>query len=269
MERNSPLNSLKILDLGRLLPNDYGTMLLADLGADVLKIEEPGRGDYMRWMPPMFEGMGLLFLLSNRNKRSLTLDLRHKEGLNIFHQLLKDYDCVIESFRPDVKEKLGISYENLKRINPKVIMVSFTGFGQTGPNRNKPGHDLNYQGIAGCLAPLGPDGSAPTLPNLPQADMTGGAFLAMAVMSAVIQRSVMGGGQAIDLSITDCMVSFNLVNQVNAFAKGIGQPTFPIHGQVPCYDIYKTKDGRYLTLGLIEENFGRTFVGPYRGGFKR
>ena len=134
MNKNSPLVHLKILDLGRLLPNDYGTMLLADLGADVLKIEEPGKGDYMRWMPPMFEGLGLLFLLSNRNKRSLTLDLRRKEGLNIFHQLLKDYDCVIESFRPDVKEKLGIGYEDLKRINPKVIMVSFTGFGQTGPN---------------------------------------------------------------------------------------------------------------------------------------
>jgi crotonobetainyl-CoA:carnitine CoA-transferase CaiB-like acyl-CoA transferase len=259
MNINSPLSHLKILDLGRLLPNDYGTMLLADLGADVLKIEEPGKGDYMRWMPPMFEGLGLLFLLSNRNKKSLTLDLRHKEGLNIFYQLLKDYDCVIESFRPDVKEKLEIGYENLKRVNPKVIMVSFTGFGQTGPTRNRPGHDLNYLGIAGCLAPLGSDSSPPTLPNLPIADMTGGAFLAMSVMAAVIHRVFTGEGQAIDLSIMDCMVSFNLVNQANMIAKGIGQSAFPIYGQVPCYGIYRTRDGRYLTLGLIEEKFWQNF----------
>ncbi len=259
MEKSSPLSNLKILDLGRLLPNDYGTMLLADLGADVIKIEEPEKGDYMRWMPPMLENVGLLFMLSNRNKRSLTLDLRQQEGRDIFFRLLKDYDIVVESFRPDVKYKLGIDYEKLNQINPRVIMLSFTGFGQNGPNRNKPGHDLNYLGIAGCLAPLGPNGPAPTLPDLPQADMTGGAFLAMAIMAAEIQRSTTGKGQAIDLSITDCMVSFNLVNQVNMIAKAAGQPAFPIHGQVPCYNIYRTKDGRYLTLGLIEEKFWYNF----------
>lgn len=259
MNESALLSGLKILDLGRLLPSCYGTMLLGDMGADIIKVEEPGKGDYLRWMPPMVNGENIPFLISNRNKRSLTLDLRRQKGRKIFYSLLKDYDIVVESFRPSVKQKLGIDYETLKGINPRVILLSLTGFGQTSPMREKPGHDLNYAAVAGCLAPLGSDGPEPELPTLPEADMSGGMFLALAALAAHISRLSTGKGQAIDVPITDCLASLNMVNLGNAFAERTGNPILQIHGQVPSYNIYRTKDNRYITLGLVEEKFWKNF----------
>src|SRR5512136_1289723 len=175
-----PLEGIKILDLTRLLPGPYGTMFLGDLGAEVIKIEEPEQGDYARWYPPQINQVGGRHLLLNRNKKSITLNLKKPEGRSILLKMVeKGADVLIEQFRPGVMDRLGVGYKDLEKVNPRIIYCSLTGYGQTGPYRDLAGHDLNYIGLGGILGLTGQKGGAPVIPGIQIADLIGGGLYAV------------------------------------------------------------------------------------------
>ena len=238
-----------------MVPSEYCTLLLADMGASVLKIEEPGRGDYMRWFPPRLKKENAIFLMLNRNKRSMTLNLKEEEGKGILRQLVKEYDVLFESYRPGVMDRLSLGYKDLKNVNPQLIYCSATGYGQSGPYKDRPGHDINYISIAGILGATGH--GAPVVPGIPIADMSAGTFSALAILAALIARGRSGEGQSIDVSMTDVAVSQNTVNIANHLAGD--DEMFDLTGGVPFYNVYETKDGRYLSLGSIESRFWENF----------
>lgn len=232
-------------------------MLLADLGADVLKIEEPTQGDTMRLREPFLSKESMQYLILNRNKRSLTLNLKTPEARDIFCQLTKNSDVIVESFRPGVVKRLGIDYESLEEINPNIVYCAITGYGQDGPYRDVPGHDINYLAISGILSMTGLKGGPPMQLGLPIADVGGGLFAAFAILAALLGRQHTGRGQYIDVSMLDGLISFLTLFAANYFATG--KP--PLRGEFrqsciyPFYNIYKAKDDEYLTLGCSEEHF--------------
>ncbi len=256
------LEGIKILDLTRLLPGGYCSMLLADMGADVLKIEAPGEGDYMRWGPPMLKNMSALFAAINRNKRSLTLNLKHEEGKKAFEKLLGDFDVLIEGNRPGVMKRLGFDYETASKINPRLIYCSISGYGQDGPYRDEVGHDINYIGIAGVLSMTGLRGGPPVLPAVQIADLAGGAmFAVIGILAAIIGRSQTGKGRYVDVSMTDGVVSMLTIHAAKHLADGdmLERGKMRLSGQYPCYAVYQTKDRRYITLGALEPKFWTAF----------
>ena len=250
------LEGLRILDLGRLLPFEYCTMILGDMGANILKIEEPEHGDYMRELPPAYKTENVLFLLLNRNKRSMTLNLKEEKGKEIFLNLVKDYDVVFESFRPGVMKKLGLDYDVIKQINPKIIYCAATGYGQYGVYSQKPGHDINYISIAGILGKTGL--KEPVISGVPVADMTIGVYAALSILAALIARTKTGEGQFIDVSMTDCMLSYNILN-IGYYLAGDKNEKMEIRGEAPYYNVYKTKDRKYISIGNIEFKFWEAF----------
>lgn len=251
------LEGLRILDLTRLLPGPYCSMLLADLGAKVVKIEEPSQGDTMRLREPFLKKESMQYLILNRNKQSLTLNLKRPEALGIFHKLAAESDAVLESFRPGVVQRLGVDYESIKKINPKVIYCSITGYGQNGPYRDVPGHDINFLGVSGILSMTGQKGGPPIPLGLPISDVGGGLFAAFAILTGLLARNRTGRGQYIDISLLDGMISFLTLYAADYF--GTGRPPlrgeFRQSGTYPFYNIYKTKDSKYLTLGCSEKHF--------------
>src|SRR5690242_11954084 len=191
-----PLDGIRILDLSRLLPGAYASQMLADFGADVIKVEEPETGDYSRAMPPHGPGgLGLYFLATNRNKRSVTLNLKSAQGRDIFLRMVRESDVVLESFRPGVMERLGLGYEQLKEVNPAIIYCAISGYGQEGPYRLRAGHDLNYAGYAGLLDyNRGPRGE-PAMPPTQLGDLAGGSFMAViGILTALMGRTKTGEG---------------------------------------------------------------------------
>ena len=250
------LEGLRILDLGRLLPFEYCTMILGDMGANILKIEEPEHGDYMRELPPAYKTENVLFLLLNRNKRSMTLNLKEEKGKEILLNLVKDYDVLFESFRPGVMKKLGLDYDVIKQINPKIIYCAATGYGQYGVYSQKPGHDINYISIAGILGKTGL--KEPVIPGVPVADMTIGVYAALSILAALIARTKTGEGQFIDVSMTDCMLSYNILN-IGYYLAGDKNEKMEIRGEAPYYNVYKTKDRKYISIGNIEFKFWEAF----------
>jgi crotonobetainyl-CoA:carnitine CoA-transferase CaiB-like acyl-CoA transferase len=251
---SSALEGLHVLDLTRLLPGPFCTMLLGDLGADVVKVEEPLGGDGARSSP--------LFLLINRNKRSLTLDLKSTEGRALFLRLVESADVVVESFRPGVMERLGIGYPTLAEVNPRLIYASLSGFGQAGPYRDRPGHDLNYLALAGVIGyNVGRDGQ-PVPPAVQVADLGAGTFGAVAILAAVVARQQSGVGQCVDVSLFASAVSWLPTLIAPLFAAGGAMaPGEPIlAGGLPQYDVYATADGRYVTLGALEPKFLLNFL---------
>ena len=205
---NNPLDGVRILDLTRLNPGAYCTMLLADMGADVLKIEQPGRGDYLRHTPPLIGGQSSMFLTLNRNKKSMTLNLKSEEGKEIFTRLLNSYDILVESFRPGVCKRLGIDYDTLKKDHPELIYCPITGFGQDGPYKNLVGHDINYLALSGILSLTGEKNGPPIVPGIPIADIAGSMFAVMGILLALISRQKTGTGQFVDISMFDGVVSW-------------------------------------------------------------
>ncbi len=254
---SSALEGIKILDLSRLLPFNYCTLMLADLGAEVLKIEEPKIGDYMRWLPPKLKEEGAVFLMANRNKKSMTLNLREEKAKEVLRRLVKDYDVLFESFRPGVMKKLGVDYESLKEINPGLVFCSSTGYGQDGPYKDRPGHDMNYISVAGILEATGRHTGAPVIPGIPIADMSIGIFSAFSILAGIIYKARTGKGQYIDMSMTDCMVSYNIANIANYIATRRSSETqiLGVAGENPCYNVFKTKDGKFISQGNIEDKF--------------
>jgi crotonobetainyl-CoA:carnitine CoA-transferase CaiB-like acyl-CoA transferase len=258
-----PLSGYKVIDCSRLLPYQYCTLLLGDLGAEVLKIEEPGRGDYGRWED--FDEPGrerLAFPMANRNKKSLTLNLKENAGREILLKLAEKYDVLLETFRPGAMERLGLDYRSIKARNPRIIYCSGTGFGQTGPYRLKAGHDINYISLAGILGVSGIQTGRPVIPGVPFADMVGGGvFTALAIIAALLGREKTGEGKYIDIAMTDVMTSLNIMNIAIALTQKGGRRMMPysLRGLSLCYNVYQTKDGKFVTIGDLESKFWKNF----------
>ncbi len=258
-----PLDGIRILDLSRLLPGAYASQMLAGFGADVVKVEEPGSGDYGRSMPPYGPGgMGLYFLATNRNKRSITLNLKSSQGREIFLRLVRAFDVVLESFRPGVLERLGLGYQQLKEANPGIIYCALSGYGQDGPYSQRAGHDLNYAGYAGLLHYNRDAQGNPVMPATQFGDLAGGSLLAViGILTALVGRAQTGEGRSIDVAMTEGVVS--LLPLAAAAALNLGHAPHPgtsaLDGGLPCYNIYETSDHRHVTLAALEAKFWQTF----------
>jgi len=258
-----PLKGLRILDLTRLLPGPLATMMLGDQGAEVIKIEDPDAPDYIRDFPPFVaENQSALYLALNRSKRSLTLNLKHPEGRQLFFELVKSADIVMEQYRPAVLDKWGIGYENAKAANERIIYVSITGYGQTGPYAQKAGHDLNYIGYAGILGITGSREGRPVIPGPQLADVAGGAYMAMnACLTALWARQQNGEGQHVDVAMLDGVMPLLSLQAAGYFATGqvprAGQ--LPLSGAYANYNVYECADGRWMALGALEPKFWRAF----------
>ncbi len=257
-----PLEGIKILDCTRLLPYQYCTMLLGDLGAGVLKVEEPLQGDYGRWADSARTRESLAFVMANRNKRSMKLNLKDARGKEIFEKLVLQHDVLVESFRPGVMARLGLGYEDLRRLKPDMIYCAATGYGQEGPYAERAGHDINYLSYSGILAGTGAHTDRPVIPGIPFGDMAGGGvFTALAILAAILGRERTGKGQFIDVAQTDVLTSLNLLNLAEALAKQRGQQARPydLKGGTLCYNTFKTKDGKFVALGALEPKFWKNF----------
>jgi len=262
MTAKKPLNGIRILDLSRLFPGPMCTMHLADLGADVIKIEDPIMGDYARTVPPIQKKTSKFFLSINRNKRSVALDLRKNDGKKTFLKLLSSSDVIVESFRPGVLEKIGLGYEQVKKVNPSIIYCSITGYGQTGPYRNFAGHDLNFTGYSGAIKKTKGSSEPPAIPNFQLGDIVGGTFGAtMSIMAALLQQKLQGIGQYLDVSIMDGLVAHNVVAAANIGSESmVGFDTSDmLTGMLHCYNLYPTKDDRYMVLAALEYKFWDRF----------
>jgi crotonobetainyl-CoA:carnitine CoA-transferase CaiB-like acyl-CoA transferase len=252
------LDGITVLDFTRLLPGPFCTQLLCNLGADVIKIEDPKLGDYMRSVPPMVHDISYPFLMVNRGKRSLAVDLKTPEGQEIVHQLARRADVVVEQFRPGVMARLGAAYDDLAMMNPKLVYCSFSGYGQTGPYKDLPGHDINFQALAGILSvTTGQDDKRPAIPGVPIADMASAFNAALAILAALRTRDRIGRGEWIDVSILDTAVTLMVLGLARFLATG----DEPVPGETlltgvfPFYSLYETKDGRWLSVAAVEPKF--------------
>ena len=252
------LAGIRVLDLSRLLPGPFLTMVLADMGADVVKVEDPRVGDYLRAFPPAKAGISGRYLAVNRGKRSLALDLKAAPQRDAFLKMVEQADVVVETFRPGVMDKLGIGYQTLAARNPRIVVCSISGYGQTGPYVHRAGHDLNYIALAGVLAMGGgvADG-APTMPGVQIADLAGGALWgATAILGALVGRHRTGKGAHLDISMCEgslALLAAELGNMDCGARPTRGKET--LNGALACYSIYRTKDDRYLAVGALEPKF--------------
>jgi crotonobetainyl-CoA:carnitine CoA-transferase CaiB-like acyl-CoA transferase len=256
------LKELKMLDLSRLLPGPYCSLLLADLGMEVLKVEDPDLGDYSRKMGLMGKRDSAFFLSLNRNKKSITLNLKKREGREIFYKLIETYDIVLEGFRPGVMDRLGIGYQELKKRNPRVIFCSLSGYGQDGPYRERSGHDANYIGLGGLLEITGEKNGDPVLPGVQIADIGGGGMMAaIAILAAAIHREKTEEGQFLDISMMDGVISWLSMHAGKYFfdKELPKRGEMQLSGRYACYQVYPTKDGRHMSLGALEPKFWMNF----------
>ena len=258
---NGPLNNLKILDFSTLLPGPYATMLLADMGADVIRVESPTRIDMLKEAQPKYGEYSFAHLTINRNKRSLALDLKQSATQEVIFKLIQEYDILIEQFRPGVMDKLGLGYQALKAINPKLIYCSLTGYGQTGSLKNRAGHDINFLALSGLASYSGRKQSGPSLGATQIADLAGGSHNAvMSILAAEISRQNSGLGQHLDVSICDGAFSLNTLFAASALAGGEDpQPEDQLLNGGSYYDYYQTLDDRYLSVGALEPKFAKVF----------
>jgi alpha-methylacyl-CoA racemase len=251
------LRGIRVLDLSRLLPGPFLTMVLADMGADVIKVEDPRVGDYLRAFPPGKGGLGGRYLAVNRGKRSIALDLKAPAGRDAFLRLAERADVVVESFRPGVMDKLGLGYAALSAQNARLVVCSISGYGQTGPYAQRAGHDLDYIGLAGVLAMGGPAGGAPAMPGVQIADLAGGAlWSATAILGALVGRERTGRGAHLDISMTEGALAL-LAAELGNLDCG-ARPTRGVetlNGGLACYGVYRTADDRYLAVGALEPKF--------------
>ncbi|HEU4388741.1 MAG TPA: CaiB/BaiF CoA-transferase family protein [Blastocatellia bacterium] len=255
------LKGYRVLDLSRLLPGPYCTMLLGDLGADVVKVEDVQTGDPSRFNQPRVGDQSIRFRQLNRNKRSIAIDLKSTKGRELFLKLAVTADLVLEQFRPGVVDRLGVGYDAVCRVNPGIVYCSLTGYGQSGPYRDRAGHDLNYVGLAGALGLTADDSGRPAIPGVQIADIAGGMMAAFSMLAALLARQRTGQGQYIDVSMFDVVLSMLPVPAANEFAGssiGIGG-RYILTGAYPFYNVYETGDGGFLTLGALEPKFWQNF----------
>lgn len=279
----SALRGIRVLDLTRLLPGPFATLVLSDMGATVDKVEDAGAGDYVRYVPPQIAGMSAAFHALNRGKRSLVLDLKNPAGVTAFKRLVKNYDVVIEQFRPGVLDRLGVSHEAILRQNPKLVICALTGYGQNGPLRDRAGHDVNYMARAGLMGLQGPADGPPQLPAFQLADVSGGMWCVIAILGALRERDATGMGAVLDIAMTDAVIPFatpTLSRLLGGEAPARGNET--LTGGIAPYNTYTTKDGGAVTLGALEPKFLMSFcrgvgiefdgralaVGPHQAALK-
>jgi alpha-methylacyl-CoA racemase len=272
---NLPLEGIRVLDLSRLLPGGFCSRLLADFGADVLKVEDTGMGDYIRLSPPYYEGAhqsarSALFLSLNRNKRSIRLDLKQEQGREALLRLVRGHDVVLESFRPGVLDRLGVGYERMREENPGLVYCAISGYGQNGPKRDASGHDINYLGLIGLLGLTGESGGEPVQAAGQIADLGGGALMAaFGIMAALRERDGGGAGSAsegsgegqlVDVSMADGALSWLAMVAAGYFADGVvpRRGELPLAGSLICYRPYECADG-WVTLGALEPKFWQGF----------
>jgi crotonobetainyl-CoA:carnitine CoA-transferase CaiB-like acyl-CoA transferase len=256
------LDKIRILDLTRLYPGPLGMMMMADMGAEVIKIEDINNPDYMRYYPPYlrFESAG--FLAVNRSKRSFAINLGTKKGVKLFFSLVKTADIVVEQFRPGIIDKMGIGYKNAQKIKKDIIYVSLTGYGQNGPYARQAGHDINYIGYSGILSSTGAKETGPVIPGAQIADVAGGAYMTIiACLSALWAKEKTGRGQQVDVSMLDAILPLMTLQMAHYQAAGIlpepGQAA--LSGGLVCYGTYLCADGKYIALGILEEKFWKNF----------
>lgn len=254
-----PLEGVRVLDLTRLLPGNFCTLLLADLGADVVKIEEPGRGDYIRLTPPLVGGQGAVHRALNRGKRSMTLDLKAEGGPDLLLRLVGEADALVESFRPGVLDRLGVGWDALSREAPKLVYCALTGYGQDGPYRDRVGHDINYIGYSGILEATGTPGGPPVLPAVQVGDLGGGMAGALGIVASLGQAAREGRGRLVDVSMLDVSMSWAAVLSSWFLAAGEVSPrgATPLTGGLACYRSYRCADGRFVAVGALEPRFWR------------
>jgi alpha-methylacyl-CoA racemase len=257
---HSPLTDVRVLDLSRLFPGPYCSRILADFGAEVVKVEPPDGSDWLRHAPPLEDGVGILFRALNQGKKNLTLNLKSQEGRDVFLRLAETADVVLEGFRPGVMERLGLSYRTLSVANPRLIYCALTGYGQDGPYKVRAGHDLNYIGLAGLLDLTGPCGGPPSIPGAQVADVASALWAAVGILLALLARQRTGRGQRVDSSLLGAALAF-LPKEV---AQGAGAPTAErgsgeLTGGRVCYNVYEARDGGYVTLAALEPKFWADF----------
>ncbi len=270
-----PLDGVRVLDLSRLLPGGFCSLLLADFGAEVLKVEDTGLGDYVRWATPYYEGVedsakSALFLALNRGKRSMRLNLKDAEGREVLLRAVRESDVVLESFRPGVLDRLGVGYEAMREVNPAIVYCAITGYGQDGPNRDRSGHDMNYLGLIGLLGLTGDAGGPPVQAAGQIADLGGGALMAaFGILAALRERDGAGPGsdspgsgegQLVDVSMADGALSWLAMVAATYFADGAvpHRGDLPLAGSLVCYRPYECADG-WVTLGALEPKFWQGF----------
>ncbi len=257
----SALKGLRIIDLTVTLPGPYCTGLLADLGAEVIKIENPQGGDWFRNEMPAVKGMGIRFLNLNRNKKSLTLNLKSPKAVEIFLSLVQKSHVVLEGFRPGVVDRLGIGYGKASAANPKIVYCSISGYGQNGPYRLLAGHDINYMGYSGLLNLSGFGDRHPVMPAMPIADYSGGLLAAVGILAALQSAQRTGKGQYVDVSMLDGLLGFQHAPLADYIAMGQSpqRGKFWLGANLPWYSVYETKDGKSVTLGPLEPHFWANF----------
>lgn len=249
----APLQGVRVVDLTRLLPGPMCTLHLGDLGADVIKVEDTGAGDYAA--PAVRE-------LVNRNKRAIRIDLKQASGVEVLLRLCEQADVLVEGFRPGVMQRLGVGYETVARRNPKIVYCSLSGYGQSGPYRSAPGHDLNYNSWTGVADQIGTRGQAPALSNLPVADLLGGSLTAvMGILAALFDAARSGRGRHVDIAIADGVLAHAVLPLAALNTQGRTQAVgeSKLTGLLPCYSVYETSDHRYLAVAALEKKFWDTF----------
>jgi crotonobetainyl-CoA:carnitine CoA-transferase CaiB-like acyl-CoA transferase len=258
------LRGVKVLDLSRLLPGPFASLVLADLGAQVDKIEDTDAGDYLRHMPPLVAGdepTSALFLALNRNKRSARLDLKKPEARDAFLKLVEGYDVVLEQFRPKVLDRLGLSHATLLERNPRLVICALTGYGQSGPLALRAGHDIDYLARAGILGFQGPAGAPPQPPGFQLADVSGGLWSVIGILAALEERRRTDRGKVVDVSMTEASMAFGIVSLATMFGGApLARGNDPLTGGIAAYNVYETKDGKFVALGALEPKFWITFA---------
>lgn len=251
------LDGMRVLDLSRLLPGPYCSMILADFGAEVIKIEEPGRGDYSRSFPPIQNGFGYWHLQLNRNKKSVAIDLKSEAGRAAFLQLAQTADVVMESYRPGVLKRLGIDYETVSKLNPKIVYCAITGYGKQGPLVKQADHDIGYVSLAGVVSMSGEPAGKPAIPGVLMADMNAALMAGMSIMMAVRHAEQSGQGQEIDIALYN--TALTLMSGAASLYFGSGfvaeRGNNWLTGAYANYNIYETRDGRYVSVGCLEKKF--------------
>jgi alpha-methylacyl-CoA racemase len=266
---NGALSDIKVLDLTRLLPGGFCSLLLADFGAKVVKVEDMGGGDYLRWAPPYYgdeehQALGTrsaLYLSLNRGKRSIRIDLKSEAGRDAFLRLARGYDVVLDGFRPGVLDRLGVGYERLREVNPRIVHCAITGYGQTGPHTQRAGHDTNYLALNGLLGLTGAADGPPVQSAGQIADIGGGAMMAaFGVMAALHERRASGEGQLVDVSMTDGSLAWLAIVAGRYFCDGRvpHRGDNELAGSILCYFPYEAADG-WVSFGALEPKFWRTF----------
>jgi alpha-methylacyl-CoA racemase len=262
---SAPLAGMRVIDLTRLLPGDFATWILADLGADVIKVEDTAGGDYMRWMPPMSGHSSAMYWALNRGKRAIKLDLKQEAGREVLRRLVEGADALVEGFRPGVMARLGLGYDALKEINPGLVYCAITGYGQDGPMEQKAGHDLLYNSLAGLQGVTGTADGELALPGFQVADLgAGGMGGALAVVAALLrrERDPARSGAFLDVSMFDGVSAFiapHMARHLAGQEEPVGPGVMHLNGRFPCYRMYRAADGRWMALAALEPKFWQAF----------